>query len=136
MQLWPPIQIFLVRTVKTFARIPVRMKKLSAFQIFIRWNVRLNKHNEIFANLPYHCRQEDEKLSQISKETKIQFFEQNCFFFIKYVSVAKENAFLRTLAKKVLQKPTDSQLRFQKPRKNLWIFRKENNFPPNVLTYM
>ena len=32
MQLWPPSEVFLLRTLKTFARIPVRMKKLCAFQ--------------------------------------------------------------------------------------------------------
>ena len=73
---------------------------------------------------------------KFQKRRRYIFLNKIVFFFIKNVSVAKDNDFLRTLAKKVLQKPTDSQLRLQKPRKNLWIFRKENNFPPNVPTYM
>ena len=65
---------------------------------------------------------------KFQKRRRYNFLNKIVFFFIEYVSVAKENAFLRTLSKKVLQKPTDSQLRFQKPRKNYESFERKITF--------
>ena len=138
MQLWPRSQSFLVRTLKNCARTPVRMKKLCVFQKsyslkcsseHAQWNIC-----EPVVTLSARRRKTLAKF----KRDEDTIFWPKLFFFIKYVSVAKENAFLRTLAKKVLQKPTDSQLRFpiSKNHENFWIFRKENNFPPNAPTYM
>ena len=86
MQLWPPSQIFLVRTLKTFARIPVRMKKLCAFQKIYslkcsseqaQWNlcepaVTLSaRRRKTLANFK---RDEDTFFW-----TKLFFFHQECF---------------------------------------------------------
>ena len=129
-------QNFLVRTLKIFARIPVRMKKLCAFQksYSLKCSSEQTQWNLCEPAVTLSARRRKTLANFKRDEDKI--FWTKLFFFIKNVSVAEEKAFLRTLANKVLQEPTDSQLRLQKPRKNLWIFRKENNFPPNVPTYM
>ena len=51
-QLRPPCQKFLVRTLKNFARIPVRMKKLCAFQKSYSLKCSSKHAQEILAGLP------------------------------------------------------------------------------------
>ena len=128
MQLWPPSQNFLIRTLKNFARIPVRMKKLCAFQksYSLKCSSEQLQWNPCEPAVTLSARRQ-KTLANFKRDEDTIFWTKS-FFFIKNVSVAKENAFLRTLAKKVLQKPTDSQLRFQKPRKNYESFERKITF--------
>ena len=128
MQLWPPSQNFLIRTLKNFVRIPVRMKKLCAFQksYSLKCSSEQAQWNLCEPAVTLSASRQ-ETLANFKRDEDTIFWTKS-FFFIKNVSVAKENAFLRTLAKKVLQKPTDSQLRFQKPRKNYESFERKITF--------
>ena len=71
-----------------------------------------------------------------SKNVEDTIFWKNLFFFIKNDSLATDKAILTTVAKNFLWESTHLQLRFRKPRKKLWTFRKESNFPKNVPMYM
>ena len=71
----------------------------------------------------------------IVQKNAVTFFWSE-FVFIKIDSLATEHAILTTIANNFLLQSTDWQLRFRKPRKKHWTFRKENNFPENVPMYM
>ena len=63
-------------------------------------------------------------------------FWNKLIFPIKNDSLATGNATLTTVANTFLWESTHLQLRFRKPRKKNWTFRKEKNFPKNVPMYM
>ena len=71
----------------------------------------------------------------IVQKNAVTFFWSG-FVFIKNDSLATEHAIWTTVANNFLLQSTDWQLRFRKPRKKHWTFRKENNFPKNVPMYM
>ena len=63
-------------------------------------------------------------------------FLNKLMFCIKIDSLATENAILTTVANNFLWESTHLQLRFRKPQKKHWTFRKEKNFPKIVPMYM
>ena len=121
--LWPPREKFVFKTLKSFARIPERMKNLCAFQtkyflpkMFV-WTCTM-KFWPAFRNF-------------VAKKTKNFPELQNCWsynflnkfiFFIRNDSLATENAILTTVANIFLWESTHLQLRFRKPRKKTLNF--------------
>ena len=132
-----PVKNLSSKLSKIFARIPEMMKNMCAFQtkLFLSkmfvWTCTM-KFWQAFRNF---VAKKTKNFPELQKCWSYKFLNK-FLFFIKNDSLATENAVLTTVANNFFWESTHLQLRFRKPRKKIWNFRKQNNFPKNVPMYM
>ena len=124
MQLWPPCQNFLVKTLKTFCPNSGNDEKLIKIprNLFVKTFIRTctMKFRQACRNFVA------KKFKNFPELQKCWIYKllNKLIFFIKNVSLATENAILTTLAKNFSKKPQICSSDSKQHVKNLWTFRK------------